>query len=171
MSVANAKPNTSVRYLVRSPKSNFKATNSTSHHSGTHAAYSERVRAILIIFLGGGVGSVLRYLVSLGAVRLEQKLQLGGFPLGTFLVNIVGCFAIGFVMTAFAKDVLKDEHRLLLAVGLLGGFTTFSSFAWESVTHINRGDWTIPLMYVVLSNVLGIAAAFLAARLAAAMLA
>lgn len=129
------------------------------------------MRAILIIFLGGGVGSVLRYVVSLGAGRLEQKLQLGGFPLGTFLVNIVGCFAIGFVMTAFAKDVLKEDHRLLLAVGLLGGFTTFSSFAWESVAHINRGDWTIPLIYVVLSNVLGIAAAFLAARLATAILA
>ena len=117
------------------------------------------------------MGSVLRYLVSLGAVRLEQKIQLGGFPLGTFLVNIVGCFAIGFVMTAFAKDVLKEEHRLLLAVGLLGGFTTFSSFAWESVTHLNRGEWVLPIMYVLLSNILGIAAAFLAARLATAILA
>ncbi len=129
------------------------------------------MRAILLVFLGGGVGSVLRYLVSIGAARLEHKLQLGGFPIGTFAVNIVGCFAIGFVMTAFASDVLKEEHRILLAVGLLGGFTTFSSFAWESVSLMNRGDWTMPLIYVALSNVLGIAAAFLAARLATAMLA
>ncbi len=129
------------------------------------------VRAILIIFLGGGVGSVLRYLVSLGAVQLEPKLKLGGFPLGTFLVNIVGCFAIGFVMTAFARDLLKEEHRLLLAVGLLGGFTTFSSFAWESISLMNRGDWVLPITYILLSNILGIAAAFLAARLATAMLA
>ena len=73
-------------------------------------------------------------------------------------------------MTAVGKDVLKEEHRLLLAVGVLGGFTTFSSFAWESITHVNDGQWTVALLYIVLSNTLGFAAAILGARLATLLL-
>ena len=124
----------------------------------------------LLVFLGGGLGSLLRYLTSIGADRLLPASNPRNFPLGTFLVNICGCFAIGIVMTAFSRDLLKEDHRLFLAVGILGGFTTFSSYTWETLSRAQQGNLGLALLYIALSNTLGLAAAFAAMKLTTALI-
>jgi len=86
------------------------------------------MKKILLVFLGGGTGSVLRYLVSHGRFSLVQ-----GFPLATLCVNILGSFLIGFLSAWVARTILTNDLRLLLVVGLCGGFTTFSTFSNEGL--------------------------------------
>jgi CrcB protein len=116
------------------------------------------LRDIVAVFLGGGIGSVARYL--LGMLVLQR---LGpGVPYGTLLINVLGSFAIG-VVAALAQSRaygLAPSARLFLAVGLLGGFTTFSTFAYESITLAGEGAIGIGAAYVVASVMLGLAAAF-----------
>lgn len=109
----------------------------------------------LLVAVGGAIGSLLRYYVGLGSLRLMGP----GFPWGTLIVNVVGCFIIGvfaeMIMRRFNASV---ELRLLLITGFLGGFTTFSAFSLDAVTLIERGDYGAAALYVVLSVVLSIAA-------------
>lgn len=119
--------------------------------------------AILFVGAGGAVGSMLRYLVT-GAVQAGVS-RLGGSPkylaAGTLLVNLLGCLAIG-VLTAVLAPRLHAAHpwRLALTAGLLGGFTTFSSFAYETVALWENRQRELAVAYVLASNVLGIAAAW-----------
>ncbi len=84
---------------------------------------------VLWVGLGGFAGAVLRWLVG-GAI---QRASGGAFPLGTLVVNVLGCFALGWLCGAGAgRDWLSPQARSFLTVGLLGGFTTFSTFAWET---------------------------------------
>lgn len=111
------------------------------------------LKSILLIGLGGGVGSIFRFLVS----HYTKKIWNGEFPLGTFLVNISGCFLIGIL----AGYLLKSENsgtdlRMLLVVGFCGGYTTFSAFALENLELINSGKITITLFYALASIILGI---------------
>lgn len=86
---------------------------------------------ILLVGAGGFIGSVLRYLVS-GYV--QQATKSIGFPYGTLAVNVIGCFIIGFLaQLAEARGVFASESRLFVFVGILGGFTTFSSFGNETL--------------------------------------
>jgi CrcB protein len=111
------------------------------------------VKAILIIWLGGGIGSVLRYLVQLGI----SKLVTVTFPAGTFLVNITGCFVIGLLYGLSGRyAALTSEWRLFLITGLCGGYTTFSSFSYESVSLFRQGNYTYFILYTVLSVVIGL---------------
>src|ERR1051325_4106279 len=90
---------------------------------------------IVLIALGGGLGSVLRYLLG-GWVQSQSR---GAFPIGTLAVNVVGCLFIGFLNTVFSGPVLiKPEYRMGLTVGILGGFTTFSTFGWETFGAIDE---------------------------------
>ena len=82
----------------------------------------------LWIFLAGGAGAVLRY----GLAGLVQGRAGADFPWGTLAVNVLGCFAIGWLATAAERSVLAPELRIALLVGLLGGFTTFSTFGLET---------------------------------------
>jgi CrcB protein len=109
--------------------------------------------AFLLVFLGGGAGSLARYLLSLGVGSLWD----GSFPLGTFLINLSGCFLIGFLGGLSEKLAIEPDLRLLLQTGFLGGFTTFSSFGLETVQLARRGEGLMATGYALGSNVLGIA--------------
>lgn len=123
------------------------------------------VQKLMAVAVGGAVGSVTRYLVSIWAAE-----RLGAhFPYGTLVVNVVGCFIIGVFMTVTTERLIVSPYwRLLVSVGFLGGLTTFSSFGFETLRLIEDADF-IPALYNVLLNVmLGLAATWLgmvAARL------
>lgn len=114
------------------------------------------------IFLGGGVGALLRYLVSGWA----QRLTTGVFPLGTLAVNVIGCAFIGAAMAFFASPHrVREEYRLALLVGLLGGFTTFSTFAYETFAMAEDAEHGRALLNIILNNALGLGAAWFVYRL------
>ncbi len=114
------------------------------------------------IAAGGGAGAVLRYLLA-GAI---QKFSGPSFPIGTLVVNVVGCLVIGLMTAAFAGPyLLRDEYKLALLVGLLGGFTTFSTFGWETFALANDGQFRQAALNVVLSNVLGFCAVWFGYRI------
>ncbi len=108
----------------------------------------------LMVGLGGFIGSVSRYLIS--------KIPMGfgtGFPVNTFVINIIGAFAIGCIASAAGKDM--DARLLLfLKVGLCGGFTTFSTFSLETTRLMETGQWAAAVSYVAASTLLGILAVF-----------
>ena len=117
---------------------------------------------ILFIFLGGGLGSVLRYIVS----GYFQRFTDSNFPLGTLGVNFIGCILIGLLASLLTGPVLiREEYRIAILVGLLGGFTTFSTFTWESLTLTGGGQYLWAILNIVLSNILGLAAAWAGSRL------
>ena len=112
--------------------------------------------------LGGFVGSVLRYLVSLAPIRHES-----GFPLVTIGINVLGAFLLGLIMAAAGRNSGIDPRTLLfLKVGVCGGFTTFSTFALEAHTLISGGKPAVALLYMLLSVVLCVLAVFGASALA-----
>jgi CrcB protein len=119
--------------------------------------------ALLWIACGGGAGALARYLLS----GWSQALAPGAFPLGTLVVNVAGCLLIGLLGALMSGPLLvREEIRLAVLVGLLGGFTTFSSFAWESFALLNDGQWAQAGLNVLLSNGLGLAAVWLGYRVA-----
>ncbi len=104
---------------------------------------------VLLVGIGGFVGSVLRYWLSGLAAGTVSK---GAFPVGTFVVNVVGCLAIGMLaQLGDDRGFLTAERRALLVVGLLGGFTTFSAFANESVDALRSGAHATALANILLS--------------------
>ena len=110
---------------------------------------------ILIIGLGGFVGTVARYGVSV----LAYKYAGATFPFGTLTVNIVGCFLIGLVYGVIQeKDVLSTTSRLFLTVGVFGGFTTFSSFGNETLLLLRAGHLLLGIGYVLISVLVGVVA-------------
>lgn len=115
---------------------------------------------LLFVFLGGGCGSVLRYLISTLAVdsRLAVRLPLvpDALPVGTLICNVVGCFLIGMFNALSARLGWSGEVRLLLTVGLCGGFTTFSTFSNECLSLLQSGNYMVYGIYLVLSVVLGL---------------
>jgi CrcB protein len=92
---------------------------------------------------------------------------LGGtFPLGTLTVNVIGCAAIGFLTPLLTGPVLiREEYRLAVLVGLLGGFTTFSTYGWETISLADDGQRWLAVVNILACNLLGLAAAWAAARL------
>lgn len=102
----------------------------------------------LYIAMAGALGTLARYLVSAGAARI-----LGArYPYGTFAVNVLGSFVIGFAMALFISRGHMDSHlRMALTIGFLGGFTTYSSFAYETVTLIEGQRLAAAAGYVALT--------------------
>lgn len=118
---------------------------------------------VLLVALGGALGSVARYLAALAVNRWAQS----PFPWGTLFVNVVGSFLIGLVMVLLLRaGEWRENYRLLLVTGVMGGFTTFSSFSWETWKLIEDGR--LPLAAVNIFASLGIC---LLATIAGAMLA
>jgi len=113
------------------------------------------LKQILFVGLGGGVGSILRYLSSF----YTAKHYAGVFPLATFGVNILGCFLIGlFAGIVSSHFPLNDNLKLLLITGFCGGYTTFSTFAMENLNLMEYNHILIMCLYVALSIILGILA-------------
>lgn len=116
------------------------------------------MKEVFLVFLGGGIGSALRYLVSKSFTGWINN----PFPYSTFLVNIIGCFLIGIFLTLPERfDWFTLEYRLFLATGICGGFTTFSTFSYENFALIKEGDYMYFVSYTILSFAIGLAATFL----------
>ncbi len=115
------------------------------------------MKQALLVFIGGGFGSVLRFLVGKYLNNVEA-----GIPYGTFIVNVLGSLLIGIILGLAAKnDTLSPNQTLFLATGFCGGFTTFSTFAYENHVFLKSGDFTSFAIYTIASFVLGFLAVFL----------
>ncbi len=116
------------------------------------------LKNILLVGAGGFVGSVGRYMGQLAVERFVSTT----FPIGTFVVNMLGCFIIGIVFALSEKgNLLSPEGRLLLAVGICGGFTTFSSFAYNNLNLLKDSSLIYLLLNVFGSVCMGIVAVYL----------
>ena len=117
----------------------------------------------LLVVIGGGTGALARY-VAASAIMTRFG---GRFPLGTLVINVTGSFLIGFLMTMLTERLQLDPRwRLLLVVGFLGGYTTFSSFEWETYTTVREGGLWTGMLNVVSSVMLGYVAVSLGSMLA-----
>lgn len=116
------------------------------------------IKEFIAIFLGGGIGSVMRYGVQM---LMHERIVAYNFPWATFTVNILGSFLIGAFYALSERFSLSAEVRLLLTAGLCGGFTTFSTFSNDNLAMIRQGDGAMCAVYIVLSIALGIGACFL----------
>jgi fluoride exporter len=115
------------------------------------------IKNLLLVGLGGSIGSIARYLCQ----KWFNENYPHPFPWGTFLVNLSGCFLIGVFYAATEKSaVLSPQTRLLLITGFCGGFTTFSTFAFENMNLLRTGDMLYFSIYTVASVALGIAGVF-----------
>ena len=115
------------------------------------------MKIIIAIGTGGFIGAVFRYLLS----QLIQSKFLSAFPFGTLGVNIIGCFFIGLVYALSDRGNISPAWRLFLATGILGGFTTFSSFSNETVALLRDGQFWHALAYISLSLIIGLIATFI----------
>jgi CrcB protein len=115
------------------------------------------IKNLLMIGLGGATGSVIRFLCQ----KYIYAWYPHPFPLGTFLVNITGCFLIGILYALSERgNILSPAWRMLLITGFCGGFTTFSSFAQENIQLLKAGDFIYFGLYTASSVFLGIIAAY-----------
>lgn len=103
---------------------------------------------IVAVAIGGALGSVGRYLIAISTMRFSAH-----FPIGTFIANLLGCLLIGILWGIFEKVEISHEFRLFLFTGFLGGFTTLSTFARESYSFLEMGDYFHGTMYIILSNI------------------
>lgn len=121
------------------------------------------MKEILYVFLGGGIGSVARYLLG----KLVGSGWPMDFPLATFLTNIAGCFLVGLSGAWIVRHCLQEEWRLFLVVGLCGGFTTFSTFGKESLALMQDGHILWLCLYVLASVAFGIVAVWAGSKVIA----
>ena len=119
-------------------------------------------KEILIVGVGSFAGGVLRYILSVGLSKLGR---LWAFPIGIMLINILGCFLIGVLYGYFKSKATTDPVLpLLLMTGVLGGFTTFSTFSFETIQLLQQNEWLKAALYVVGSVGLGVVACYLGMR-------
>jgi CrcB protein len=115
------------------------------------------MKQLLLVFVGGGAGSVLRFLFGKFLNNGES-----GIPFGTFAANMIGSLLIGLILGWAAKnEAISQNTLLLLATGFCGGFTTFSTFAYENHLFLKNGDFGLFALYTVASFAIGFLAVFL----------
>lgn len=105
----------------------------------------------LLIFIGGGAGSLLRYFIS----KYLNSLQSNFLPLGTLMANVISCFILGIVIQKHLEHRIDDPIKWLLAIGFCGGMSTFSTFAFEIMEYIQKGQIAFGVSYILLSIILG----------------
>jgi CrcB protein len=111
---------------------------------------------LLIIGLGGGIGAIMRFILS---SIVQEKLNNASFPFGTLVVNITGCLLIGWLSyLSDVRGIIDSEWRAFLFIGLLGGFTTFSTFSNETMNLLRGGEYIQSLLNVILHLFLGLSA-------------
>lgn len=111
------------------------------------------MKEILFVGLGGGAGSVLRYLITVFTARMSCS----HFPSGTLAVNMLGCYFVGVLVGLIeGRQVLDSPYRLLLVTGFCGGFTTFSAFTAESLRMFENGNWLQGFLYIAGSILIGL---------------
>ena len=116
------------------------------------------MREIMFIGIAGALGTLSRY----GLSQVANRVGGGGFPFGTLLVNVAGCFLIGYVMhIGLATDRIPAAWRLTITVGFLGGLTTFSSFSYETVRLMEDGAWLMAVGNIAGNVVLAVGATIL----------
>lgn len=114
------------------------------------------MKQLIFVFIGGGVGSVARFLV-----HKFLNTSSTSIPFGTLAVNVIGSLLIGLILGYASKsEAITQQHTLLLATGFCGGFTTFSTFAYENHTFLKSGDFTSVAIYTLSSLILGFLAVF-----------
>jgi len=114
------------------------------------------MKIVLLVGLGSFIGGISRYLVTL----FVQNKFLSTFPYGTLVVNILGCFLIGIIYGFSERGNMNAEWRIFLATGIMGGFTTFSSFSNDTVSMLRDGQYWPAFSYIALSVFIGLAATF-----------
>jgi CrcB protein len=114
------------------------------------------MKIVLLVGLGSFIGGISRYLVTL----FIQNKFLSSFPFGTLVVNITGCFLIGVIYGFSDRGSMNAEWRIFFATGIMGGFTTFSSFSNETVSMLRDAQYWPAFSYVALSMIIGLAATF-----------
>lgn len=121
------------------------------------------IRTLLLIAIGGGIGSVLRYLTAV----VVQKYYSAVFPLATFLTNIIGCLLIGLFVGWLDKNQLANgNHKWFFITGFCGGYTTFSTFGFDNYSLLQNNQSFIALLYIGTSIFIGLAAVWLGMFLA-----
>jgi len=116
------------------------------------------IKTLFIIGSGSFIGGVSRYLTS----RFIQNSIISSFPFGTFIVNILGCFLVGFFYGLSERgNLINNEWRMFLTIGFCGGFTTFSTFTNENVSLLREGNFFYFAIYASLSLFLGLTATYL----------
>lgn len=115
-------------------------------------------KSLLLVFIGGGLGSVLRSLTG-------KLFSFISFPMGTLIVNILGSLLIGLLYALFSRQIIGDDYRMLLAVGFCGGFTTFSTFSNESLHYLRSGQMGLFILYALGSLLLCLLSVWLGDKL------
>lgn len=110
------------------------------------------MQRLLWIAFGGSIGAVLRYLIS----KYVGQMSNSFFPMGTMVVNLLGCFFIGFIYALSTKYILSTDLKSMLLIGFIGAFTTFSTYIFETSQLLREGEYLYFIMNILLSNVLGI---------------
>ena len=112
-------------------------------------------RTLLLIGLGGSIGSMLRYLTSV----VIEKYYASVFPLATLIVNIIGCLLIGIIMGLLEKNQLMNSSmKWLFVTGFCGGYTTFSTFGYENITLLQSHHSSLAFLYIAASVIAGLGA-------------
>lgn len=119
------------------------------------------LKHIILVGIGGAAGSMLRFFTGM----IVSRFYTGNFPLGTFLINVIGCFFIGLLMGKIAATP-NDTMKFLLITGFCGGYTTFSAFSFENIELLSSGHAATGMLYITASILAGIGAVWLGSMVA-----